>query len=50
MEEVMEAEQAPILPKEPRVEYVVVEEGESSALDDVFNVLFESVDKNHLTE
>jgi len=32
-------------PQEPRVEYIVVDEGESSALDEVFNMLFELLDK-----
>lgn len=41
----MEAEQSTKQPQEPRVEYIV-EEGESSALDDVFNMLFELEDKN----
>jgi hypothetical protein len=45
MEEVMEAEQPTIQPQEPIVEYIAVEEGESSALDDVFDMLFELVDK-----
>lgn len=30
-------------PEEPRVEYLVVE-GESTALDEVFNILFAKVD------
>lgn len=41
----MEADQAPIQPQVPRIEYVAIEDGESSALDDVFNTLFELVDK-----
>ena len=43
----MEADQPIKQPQGPRVEYIIVDEGESSALDEVFNMLFELVDKNN---
>lgn len=43
-------EEPTIQPQEPRVEYIAVEEGGSSALDDVFDMLFGLVDKKYSKE
>jgi hypothetical protein len=41
----MEASQATKQPQKPRVEYLIVDEGESAALDEVFDMLFDLVGK-----
>ena len=46
----MEADQAPIQPQEPKVEYIAIGDGGSSALDDVFDTLFELLDRNKSKE
>lgn len=42
----MTVNQPLILSEEPRAEYIAIDEDGSTALDEVFNLLFEIIDKN----